>query len=179
MDNRSDFKHLTLPLSREDAAALAAGDRVMLSGVLFTARDAAHKRMAECLQRGETLPVPLAGETVYYVGPCFGKDGEPKGAGPTTSGRMDAYAPALYDCGVTATVGKGDRSQAVYDAIARNGALYLCAIGGAGALYAKAITGVETAAYADLGTEAIRRMEVKDFPVIVGIDARGGSIFRR
>lgn len=179
MDNRSAFKHLTLPLSREDAEALVAGDRVMLSGVLFTARDAAHKRMAECLQRGEALPVPLAGETVYYVGPCFGKDGGPKGAGPTTSGRMDAYAPALYDCGVTATVGKGDRSQAVYDAIVRNGALYLCAIGGAGALYAKAITCVETAAYADLGTEAIRRMEVKDFPVIVGIDARGGSIFRK
>ena len=178
MDNRSAFKHLTLPLSREDAAALAAGDRVMLSGVLFTARDAAHKRMAECLQRGETLPVPLAGETVYYVGPCFGKDGEPKGAGPTTSGRMDAYAPALYDHGIIATVGKGDRSPAVYDAIKRNGALYLCAIGGAGALYARAITSFETAAYADLGTEAIRRMEVRDFPAIVGIDSRENSVFK-
>ena len=139
----------------------------------------AHKRMAGCLAADEPLPVDLSGETVYYVGPCFDKNGNPKGAGPTTSGRMDSYAPALYDAGVRATVGKGDRSPAVYDAIKRNGALYLCAIGGAGALYAKAMVSVHTAAYGDLGTEAIRRMEVRDFPVIVGIDQHGNSIFAK
>lgn len=178
MEQNITFKHLTLPLSRKDAEGLRAGDYVMLSGTLYTARDAAHKRMAECLAEGKPLPVALEGETVYYVGPCFNKQGEPMGAGPTTSGRMDAYAPALYDHGIIATVGKGDRSPAVYDAIKRNGALYLCAIGGAGALYARAITSFETAAYADLGTEAIRRMEVRDFPAIVGIDSRGNSVFK-
>ena len=105
MENNIEFKHLTLPLSRKDAEGLRAGDYVMLSGVMYTARDAAHKRMSECLKEGSPLPVGLAGETIYYVGPCFGKDGKAKGAGPTTSGRMDAYAPALYDCGVIATVG--------------------------------------------------------------------------
>lgn len=177
MENSVQFKRLTLPLTAEDAAALRAGDYVMLSGTLYTARDAAHKRMYARLTAGEALPVNLAGETIYYVGPCFGKDGTPKGAGPTTSGRMDAYAPALYDCGVRATIGKGDRSPAVYEAIRRNRALYLCAVGGAGALYAKAIVSVATAAYEDLGTEAIRKMEVKDFPVIVGIDSRGEGVF--
>ena len=179
MENNIEFKHLTLPLSRKDAEGLRAGDYVMLSGVMYTARDAAHKRMSECLKEGSPLPVGLAGETIYYVGPCFDKDGKAKGAGPTTSGRMDAYAPALYDCGVIATVGKGDRADDVYEAIKRNGALYLCAIGGAGALYAKAIESVETAAYADLGTEAIRRMRVKDFPAIVGIDGSGNNIFAK
>lgn len=179
MNDKQGFKHITLPISAEDAATLTAGDYVMLNGAMYTARDAAHKRMAGCLAAGEPLPVDLSGETVYYVGPCFDKNGNPKGAGPTTSGRMDAYAPALYDAGVRATVGKGDRSPAVYDAIKRNGALYLCAIGGAGALYAKAMVSVHTAAYGDLGTEAIRRMEVRDFPVIVGIDQHGNSIFAK
>lgn len=179
MDKTQNFKRITLPITAADSAALRAGDYVMLDGVMYTARDAAHKRMAECLAAGESLPVDLAGETVYYVGPCFGRDSRPKGAGPTTSGRMDAYAPSLYDAGVRATVGKGDRSPSVYEAIRRNGALYLCAIGGAGALYAKAIVSVDTAAYGDLGTEAIRRMEVRDFPVIVGIDALGNSIFAK
>ncbi len=179
MNDKQGFKHITLPISAEVAATLTAGDYVMLNGAMYTARDAAHKRMAGCLAADEPLPVDLSGETVYYVGPCFDKNGNPKGAGPTTSGRMDAYAPALYDAGVRATVGKGDRSPAVYDAIKRNGALYLCAIGGAGALYAKAMVSVHTAAYGDLGTEAIRRMEVRDFPVIVGIDQHGNSIFAK
>ena len=179
MNDKQGFKHITLPISAEAAATLTAGDYVMLNGAMYTARDAAHKHMAGCLAADEPLPVDLSGETVYYVGPCFDKNGNPKGAGPTTSGRMDAYAPALYDAGVRATVGKGDRSPAVYDAIKRNGALYLCAIGGAGALYAKAMVSVHTAAYGDLGTEAIRRMEVRDFPVIVGIDQHGNSIFAK
>ena len=161
MNDKQGFKHITLPISAEAAATLTAGDYVMLNGAMYTARDAAHKRMAGCLAADEPLPVDLSGETVYYVGPCFDKNGNPKGAGPTTSGRMDAYAPALYD------------------AIKRNGALYLCAIGGAGALYAKAMVSVHTAAYGDLGTEAIRRMEVRDFPVIVGIDQHGNSIFAK
>lgn len=177
MDNITRFKRLTLPLSAADAESLRAGDYVMLSGTLYTARDAAHKRMYGKLTAGEALPVDIQGETIYYVGPCFGRDGKPKGAGPTTSGRMDAYAPALYDFGVRATIGKGDRSPAVYEAIKRNRAFYLCAVGGAGALYAKAISSVSTAAYDDLGTEAIRKMEVKDFPVIVGIDSTGKGIF--
>lgn len=179
MNDKQGFKHITLPISAEAAATLTAGDYVMLNGAMYTARDAAHKRMSGCLAADEPLPVDLSGETVYYVGPCSDKNGNPKGAGPTTSGRMDAYAPALYDAGVRATVGKGDRSPAVYDAIKRNGALYLCAIGGAGALYAKAMISVHTAAYGDLGTEAIRRMEVRDFPVIVGIDQHGNSIFAK
>lgn len=179
MENKRNFKCLTLPLSAEDAEALRAGDYVRLSGTLYTARDAAHKRMYACIAEGAPLPVNLSGQAIYYVGPCFSADGKPTGAGPTTSGRMDAYAPALYDCGVRATIGKGDRSPTVYEAIKRNKALYLCAVGGAGALYAKAITSFRTAAYDDLGTEAIRQMEVKDFPVIVGIDSRGESIFAK
>lgn len=179
MENKRNFKCLTLPLSAEDAEALRAGDYVRLYGTLYTARDAAHKRMYACIAEGAPLPVNLSGQAIYYVGPCFSADGKPTGAGPTTSGRMDAYAPALYDCGVRATIGKGDRSPAVYEAIKRNNALYLCAVGGAGALYAKAITSFRTAAYDDLGTEAIRQMEVKDFPVIVGIDSRGESIFAK
>lgn len=179
MENKRNFKCLTLPLSAEDAEALRAGDYVRLSGTLYTARDAAHKRMYACIAKGAPLPVNLSGQAIYYVGPCFSADGKPTGAGPTTSGRMDAYAPALYDCGVRATIGKGDRSPTVYEAIKRNKALYLCAVGGAGALYAKAITSFRTAAYDDLGTEAIRQMEVKDFPVIVGIDSRGESIFAK
>ena len=179
MENKRNFKCLTLPLSAEDAEALRAGDYVKLSGTLYTARDAAHKRIYACIAEGGPLPVNLSGQAIYYVGPCFSADGKPTGAGPTTSGRMDAYAPALYDCGVRATIGKGDRSPTVYEAIKRNKALYLCAVGGAGALYAKAITSFRTAAYDDLGTEAIRQMEVKDFPVIVGIDSRGESIFAK
>lgn len=177
MSNNKDFIRIELPISPAAAKALRAGDRLLLSGELYTARDAAHKRMYEQLLSGGALPVELTGESIFYVGPCFAADGRPTGAGPTTSYRMDAYAPRLYDRGVRATIGKGDRSPAVYDAIKRNGALYLCAIGGAGALYAKAITSVSVAAYDDLGTEAVRRLTVKDMPVIVGIDSSGNSIF--
>lgn len=170
---------LTLPLDDENVRALHAGDYVMLSGTLYTGRDAAHKRIYECLTEGRPLPVGLKGEVVYYAGPCFDADGRAVGAGPTTSMRMDAYAPLLYDGGIKISIGKGDRGQAVYDAIKRNRGLYLCAIGGAGALYAEAIKDWEIAAYADLGTEAVHRLEVSDFPAIVGIDAFGNSVFRR
>lgn len=171
------FIPLDLPLDRTAVASLSAGDMVLLSGVLYTGRDAAHKRFRACLEEGSPLPVNLAGQALYYVGPCFAEDGKPTGAGPTTSARMDVYAPALYDCGVIATIGKGDRSQAVYDAIKRTGGIYLCAVGGAGALYARAIDKCSVAAYPDLGTEAVFEMTVKDFPAIVGIDSRGGSVF--
>lgn len=172
-----DFVPLTLPLDKAVAEKLSAGDRVLLAGVLYTGRDAAHKRFRACLEEGSPLPVNLAGQTLYYVGPCFSEEGKPTGAGPTTSARMDVYAPALYDFGVVATVGKGDRSTAVYEAIKRNGGVYLCAIGGAGALYARSIEKYSVAAYPDLGTEAVFEMTVKDFPAIVGIDCRGGSVF--
>lgn len=172
-----DFVRLSLPIDRAAAASLKAGDKVLLSGVLYTGRDAAHKRFRTCLEEGRALPVNLSGQTLYYVGPCFAPDSTPTGAGPTTSARMDVYAPALYDNGVVATVGKGDRSPAVYEAIKRNGGLYLCAIGGAGALYAQAIEECTVAAYPDLGTEAVFKMTVRDFPAVVGIDQRGNSVF--
>lgn len=174
-----DFKHITLPLDGEQARALRAGDYLLLSGTLYTARDAAHKRLTECLAKGEELPVGLQGQTLFYAGPCFAADGTPTGAGPTTSYRMDSYAPALYDYGVTATIGKGDRGEGVYEAIRRTGGLYLAAIGGAGALYAKAIKSVRVVAYADLGAEAIHRLEVEAFPVIVAIDSRGDTVFKK
>lgn len=171
------FVSITLPLDRAAAASLKAGDKVLISGVLYTGRDAAHKRFRACLENGEPLPVDLKGQTVYYVGPCFAENGTPTGAGPTTSARMDVYAPALYDIGLAATIGKGDRSPAVYEAVKRNGGVYFCAIGGAGALYAKAIEKCSVAAYPDLGTEAVFGMTVKDFPAVVGIDSRGDSVF--
>lgn len=177
MDKNTDFKHITLPIGEDDVRALRAGDYLLLSGTLYTGRDAAHKRLCDTLSAGGTLPVDLRGQTMYYVGPCFDCDGKPVGAGPTTSMRMDAYAPALYAYGVRATIGKGDRGENVYEAIRKCGGVYLCAIGGAGALYAKAIESWEKIAYPDLGTEAIHKMVVKDFPVIVGIDSGGNSIF--
>lgn len=177
MDKNLNFKRINLPFDDEDIRALRAGDYVMLSGTLYTGRDAAHKRLCDALAAGGALPVDLKGHTLYYVGPCFDGEGKPVGAGPTTSMRMDAYAPALYAYGVRATIGKGDRGENVYDAIRKCGGVYLCAIGGAGALYAKAIESWKKIAYPDLGTEAVHEMVVKDFPVIVGIDSGGNSIF--
>lgn len=169
---------LTPPLTAEQVRDLRAGDRVLLSGVIYTGRDAAHKRLVEAMQRGESLPVNLAGQVIYYVGPCPAKPGQAIGsAGPTTSGRMDTYAPAIMQAGLRAMVGKGLRGQAVVDAMKEHGVVYLVSTGGAGALLARRITAAEVVAYADLGPEAIYRLEVKDFPTIVAIDAHGGDLY--
>ncbi|MDR1218455.1 MAG: Fe-S-containing hydro-lyase [Treponema sp.] len=169
----------TLPLSREQTAALAAGDRVSLSGILYTARDAAHKRFANLLDRGEALPFPIEGACIYYAGPAPAKDGQVIGsAGPTTSCRMDAYTPRLLELGLRCMIGKGDRSQAVTTAMKKAGAVYFAALGGAGALLASRITSSEVAAFPDLGTEAVRRLTVSGFPVVVAIDSRGGNLYK-
>lgn len=168
---------LSLPLRPEDAAQLRAGDEVLLSGTLYTARDAAHKRLAECLSRGEPLPFDLQGQVIYYVGPAPARPGQVIGpAGPTSSYRMDPYTPALLDAGLAGMIGKGRRSQPVVDAMVRNGAVYFLAIGGTAALIADTITARENVCYEDLGTEAVCRLTVRDFYAIVGIDSRGRSI---
>ena len=158
---------------------LRAGDYVYITGTIYTARDAAHKRMQEALARGEALPFDVAGNILYYMGPSPAREGRPIGsAGPTTASRMDKYTPALLDMGLLGMIGKGKRSDAVKEAIVRNGAVYFAAVGGAGALLSKAITGAEVIAYDDLGTEAIRRLEVRDFPAIVVIDAEGNDLYQ-
>lgn len=163
---------------RDAAATLCAGDRVLLSGTVYTSRDAVHKRLAALLDAGEALPYPLADAVIYYAGATPAPDDLPIGAcGPTTSGRMDPYAPRLYDLGVVATIGKGERSPEVVDAIARNGGVYLCAVGGAGALAAKCVTSCETIAFEELGCEAVKRLQIRDFPLIVAIDCHGGNLF--
>lgn len=171
-------RHITAPFNRETAATLKAGDYVYISGTVYTARDAAHKRMQEALETGETLPLELSGNVIYYMGPSPAREGRPIGsAGPTTASRMDKYAPKLLDLGLTGMIGKGKRSQAVKDAIVRNRSVYFAAVGGAGALLSKAITKSEVIAYDDLGTEAIRKLEVVNFPVIVVIDAQGNNLY--
>ena len=171
---------LEIPATKHQIATLRAGDRVLLSGTLYTARDAAHKRMIEALDRGEPLPFPVEGAFVYYAGPSPAKPGQVIGAaGPTTSYRMDEFAPRLLDIGLLAMIGKGDRSPQVVEAIKRNGAVYFAAVGGAGALIAKSVKQVETVAYQDLGAEAITKLTVKDFPVIVAIDSRGTDLYKR
>ncbi len=172
--------HLDLPLSEKDIEKLRAGDYVYLTGILYTARDAAHKRMTEALERGESLPVDLAGETLYYLGPTPARPGQVIGsAGPTTSSRMDAYTPALLDRGLKGMIGKGKRSPAVKEAIASHNAVYFAAVGGAGALLSKCITSAEIAAYEDLGTEAIRKLTVRELPVIVIVDKEGNDLYQR
>lgn len=168
---------LKTPLDKSQLARLEVGDVVYVSGKLLTGRDAAHKRIFEALQSGKDLPFDIEGCAIYYVGPCA-KDGRILSAGPTTSMRMDAYAPLLYDYGVTATIGKGDRGEGVYEAIKRNRGVYLAAIGGAGALYASKISGSKVLAYDDLGTEAVREIDVSDFPCVVAIDCKGNSIYK-
>ena len=169
---------LNLPLSAEQSGQLRAGDLLLLTGHLYTARDAAHKKMIAALDRGETLPIELAGQTIYYAGPCPGRPGQPVGAaGPTTSGRMDAYTPKLLQIGLRVMIGKGARSAAVHEAIRRTGAVYLGATGGAGALLAQCIDQAEVIAYHELGTEAIRRLHVVDFPVVVLYDSQGGDLY--
>ena len=171
-------KHITVPMKKETVATLKAGDYVYLTGTVYTARDAAHKRMQEALETGETLPLELSGNVIYYMGPSPAREGRPIGsAGPTTASRMDKYAPKLLDLGLTGMIGKGKRSQAVRDAIVRNQSVYFAAVGGAGALLSKAITKSEVIAYDDLGTEAIRKLEVVNFPVIVVIDAQGNNLY--
>lgn len=171
-------KYISTPLSEEDARSLRAGDYVYLTGTIYTARDAAHKRMCETLEAGGELPIDMKNNVIYYMGPSPAREGRPIGsAGPTTASRMDKYAPALLDLGLKGMVGKGRRSQAVKDAIVRNGAVYFAAVGGAGALLSKAIVKSEVIAYDDLGTEAIRRLEVENFPVIVVNDCQGNDLY--
>lgn len=179
MENEDKGKALQVPFSKKEAAALCAGDLVYLTGTVYTARDAAHQRMEEALGRKEALPFPLRNNVVYYMGPSPARDGRPIGsAGPTTASRMDRYTPALLDLGLLGMIGKGKRSEEVREAIVRNGAVYFAAVGGAGALLSKAILRSEVIAYEDLGTEAVRRLEIRDFPVIVVMDARGRDLYR-
>jgi len=165
---------------RRFARDMRAGDRVYLTGTIYTARDAAHKKLFELLDKGESLPFPLKDAVIYYAGPTPAREGEIIGScGPTTSGRMDRFAPRLYDLGVAATIGKGERSEDVKRAIVENKAVYLCAVGGAGALVSRHIKAAEEIAFPELGCEAIRRMTVEDMPLIVALDCFGGDIFRQ
>lgn len=173
-----------LKLSAAELAAhlpeLRTGDRVLLSGAIYTARDAAHKRLFELLDAGKPLPFALKGAVIYYAGPTPGQQGMAVGAcGPTTAGRMDGFAPRLLDLGLTAMIGKGERNQAVVDAIVRNKACYFAAVGGAGALIARCIETAEVIAFDDLGCESIKRMTVKDLPLTVAIDSQGNDLFRQ
>lgn len=164
---------------KKRAPELHAGDRVLLSGTIYTSRDAAHKRIFELLDEGGVLPFNIEGAVIYYAGPTPGKDGRPVGAcGPTTSSRMDGFAPRLLDLGLVAMIGKGERNQNVEDSIVRNGAVYFCAVGGAGALVSKHITAAEEIAFPELGCESVKRIEIEAMPLTVAIDSMGGNIFR-
>jgi fumarate hydratase subunit beta len=160
------------------AKELHIGDKILLSGYVYTARDAAHKRIAALLAEGGALPFPLEKAVIYYAGPTPAPPGKPIGScGPTTSGRMDPYAPQLLDCGLAAMIGKGERSKSVCDAIVRNQAVYLCAVGGAGALAARCIKEMQVIAFEDLGCESVKRLYIEDFPLVVCNDASGGDLF--
>lgn len=179
-DQSSARKIVQLPISREEARTLRAGDLLLLRGTMYTARDAAHKRIVEAIGKGESLPFDLVNSAVYYAGPCPAKPGCVIGsAGPTTSGRMDAYAPTLISRGQTVMLGKGLRKPEVVDAMKEYGAVYLGATGGAGALLSQRITAAEVIAYPDLLAEAVRKIEVWDFPAIVLIDSLGTSLYDR
>ncbi|MCD8025694.1 MAG: Fe-S-containing hydro-lyase [Clostridiales bacterium] len=171
-------KKITLPLTDETVKSLHAGDSVLISGSMLTGRDVAHKRLFELIQSGEPLPVDIKGEVIYYVGPAPAKPGHAVGpAGPTSSYRMDKYAPALLDLGLKGMIGKGARSSEVVDAMVKNGCVYFAAIGGAAALIAESIKSEEILCYEDLGTEAIRRYTVEDFPCVVVIDSEGNNVY--
>ena len=171
-------RYLKAPLDREEVKTLQAGDYVYITGTIYTARDAAHLRMDQTLDRGEKLPIEMEGNVIYYMGPTPAREGRPIGsAGPTTASRMDKYAPRLLDLGLTGMIGKGKRKKEVTDAIVRNGAVFFAAVGGAGALLSKCIKKAEVIAYDDLGTEAIRRLDVENFPVIVVIDSQGRNLY--
>lgn len=174
------MKKLTLPLTDEQINGLKAGESVLLTGTMITGRDAAHKRLFELAEKGEALPVNIDGETIYYVGPAPAKPGYAVGpAGPTSSYRMDKYAPKLLDMGLKAMIGKGRRNDDVKKAIVRNHAVYFAAIGGAAALIAKSIKKTAPICYEDLGTESIRRYYVEDFPCVVAIDSEGNDVYER
>lgn len=174
------IQNLTAPFSLETVRSLKAGDRIRLSGVIWTGRDAAHKRLVARLDAGEPLPMPLEGEIIYFVGPCPAPPGRPIGsAGPTTSGRMDAYSPRLIrECGLRGMIGKGNRSAAVVEAMKQSGAVYFAATGGAGALIARCVRKCDLVAFPELGPEAIYRLEVENLPLVVAIDSNGGSLYR-
>lgn len=164
---------------KEKSRTLRAGDKVLLSGTVYTSRDAAHKRIKACIDSGEALPYELSGAAIYYAGPTGAKDGMAIGScGPTTSSRMDVYSPLMLDMGLSAMIGKGERSEEVCRAIERNGAVYFCAIGGAGALACKCITECEVIAFEDLGCESVKKLTFDKFPLIVAIDSKGGNLFK-
>lgn len=171
-------RRIQVPLQEKDIEELRAGDYVYLTGTIYTARDAAHKRMYESMKKGETLPIELRGNVLYYLGPSPAREGQVIGsAGPTTSSRMDKYTPDMLDAGLKGMVGKGKRSPEVVEAIKRNHAVYFAAVGGAGALLAQCIKEAQVVAYEDLGTEAIRRLYIEDLPVIVVIDKEGNNLY--
>lgn len=171
-------RYIEAPITKKISRTLRAGDYVYITGTIYTARDAAHKRMEEALEKGEPLPVGIEDQTIYYMGPSPAREGRPIGsAGPTTASRMDKYTPRLLDMGLRAMIGKGKRSPQVLEAIVRNGSVYLAAVGGAGALLSKCIRSSEVVAYEDLGAEAIRKLTVKDFPAIVVADCEGNNLY--
>lgn len=171
-------KHIKAPIDREETKKLCAGDYVYISGIIYTARDAAHKRMIETLERKESLPINMKNNLIYYMGPSPAREGRPIGsAGPTTASRMDKYTPVLLNMGLGGMIGKGKRSQQVIDAIIENQGIYFAAVGGAGALLSKCIKESKVIAYDDLGTEAIRELRVEDLPVIVVIDSHGNNLY--
>ncbi|MDY6825762.1 MAG: Fe-S-containing hydro-lyase [Bacillota bacterium] len=173
-----EIKKIKAPLTDEDVTALKAGDNVLISGVIYAARDAAHKRLVELMNKNESLPIELQGQIIYYVGPAPAKPGQAIGsAGPTTSGRMDAYTPQMLEHGMKACIGKGKRDQAVKDALVKYKGVYMAAVGGAGALLSKRIKKSEVVAYPELGAEAIRRLEVEDFPATVINDVHGNDLY--
>ena len=174
------MKRLTLPLNKEEILSLNAGDSVLLSGTVYTARDCAHKRIFELLDADMPLPFPLKDAFIYYAGPCPAPEGKACGScGPTTSARMNSFAPRLLHLGLGGMIGKGEMSDDVVDAIAKNGAVYFAAIGGAGAIYGNAVQSTECVAFPDLLSEAVHKMTVKDFPLVVAIDANGKSIYQK
>lgn len=171
-------KHITTPITEEVTKNLKSGDYVYINGTIYVARDAAHKRLMEVLDKGEELPFPIKDATIYYMGPSPAREGRPIGsAGPTTASRMDKYAPRLLDLGQKAMIGKGKRTPEVIDAVVRNKAVYFAAVGGAGALLSKCIKKSELVCYGDLGAEAILKLEVEDFPVIVVVDSEGNNLY--
>ncbi len=178
LNSEGKNNYIKIPFTKEVTRSLHAGDYVYLSGIIYTARDAAHKRMYECLEKKEKLPFTIEGQAIYYMGPSPAREGQVIGsAGPTTASRMDKYTPQLLDLGLGAMIGKGKRSPEVQEAIVRNQAVYFAAVGGAGALLSKCIRSSEVIAYDDLGTEAVRKLVVENFPAIVVIDCEGNNLY--